>query len=107
MKYKYYHAINSSDFSHKPSDSVKNMTRAQKEEMLWADSKEPAMIKKFNSPQEYINYLRRKDLKSRKAIACLRSLRIELANNSVNWIQDFGKEGIDQILLLIRNTWSR
>ena len=83
------------------------MTRAQKEEMLLGDSKEPSTTKKFNSPQEYINYLRRKDLKSRKAIVCIRSLRIELANNSVNWIQDFGKEGIDQILLLIRNSWSR
>ena len=74
--------------------------------MLLGDSIEPGATKKFQSPQEYMSYLGRKDLKNHKALNCIRSLRIELANNSVNWIQEFGHVGIDQILLMLRKSWN-
>ena len=74
--------------------------------MLLGDSVEPEATKKFQSPQEYISYLGRKDIKNYKALNCIRSLRIELANNSVNWIQEFGHVGIDQILLMLRKSWN-
>ena len=74
--------------------------------MLLGDAIEPGPTKKFQNPQEYITYLGRKDLKTYKTLNCIRSLRIELANNSVNWIQEFGHVGIDQILLMLRKSWN-
>ena len=74
--------------------------------MLLGDSTEPGATKRFQNPQEYISYLGRRDLKNYKALNCIRSLRIELANNSVDWIQKFGHVGIDQILLMLRKSWN-
>ena len=74
--------------------------------MLLGDAIEPEPTKKFQNPQEYIRYLGRKDLKNSKALNCIQSLRIELSNNSVNWIQEFGHVGIDQMLLMLRKSWN-
>ena len=87
-------------------ESFKHYDRAKKIAMLFGDSTEPGATKRFQNPQEYISYLERRDLKNHKALNCIRSLRIELANNSVDWIQKFGHVGIDQILLMLRKSWN-
>ena len=92
---------------HKDYDKCKNLPRAQKEEMLIADSIGTPSTKKLQTPQDYINYLRKNDLRIHKTLNCIRSLRIELANNSVMWIQDFGNTGIDLILSFLRTSYNR
>ena len=42
-----------------------------------------------------------------KKTNCVESLRVALTNNSLEWIQEFGKKGLRQLLDVIRDclTW--
>ena len=73
-------------------DKISGLATSKKREMLSADLIEPHP-KKFTSPNDYINYLRRPKLDYRKILSCVRSLRVALTNNSLDWIQNFGQVG--------------
>ena len=61
-----------------------------------------SVSQKYKSPADYINYLRRKNVNTQKILFCVRSLRIELTNKPITWIQEFGETGVDHILSLMR-----
>ena len=61
-----------------------------------------SVSQKYKSPADYINYLRRNNVNTQKILFCVRSLRIELTNKPITWIQEFGETGVDHILSLMR-----
>ena len=61
-----------------------------------------SVSQKYKSPADYINYLRRNNINDQKILICVRSLRIELTNKPITWIQEFGETGVDHILSLMR-----
>ncbi|XP_052870339.1 protein diaphanous [Anopheles cruzii] len=59
---------------------------------------------RFEKPSDYVHYLREGDYASRsaKVLACVESLRVALTSNPISWIKDFGEDGIDEIVTLLR-----
>ncbi|KAF4519233.1 hypothetical protein B566_EDAN009794 [Ephemera danica] len=51
--------------------------------------------RKFDKPQDYINYLSHPDLSIAKVTMCIESLRIALTNNPLSWVQEFGPQGLN------------
>jgi hypothetical protein len=65
-----------------------------------AKNKEHAKIK-LDSPSDYIKYLSTKDMSVPKISTCIESLKVALANHSLDWVQEFGNDGLKQVLNLI------
>uniref|UniRef100_A0A2M4BBJ2 Putative rhoa gtpase effector dia/diaphanous n=1 Tax=Anopheles marajoara TaxID=58244 RepID=A0A2M4BBJ2_9DIPT len=59
---------------------------------------------RFEKPSDYVQYLREGEYPSRSAkiLACVESLRVALTSNPISWIKDFGEDGIDEIVTLLR-----
>ncbi|XP_058123018.1 protein diaphanous [Anopheles ziemanni] len=59
---------------------------------------------RFEKPSDYVQYLRDGDYSSRsqKVLACVESLRVSLTSNPISWIKDFGEDGINEIVSLLR-----
>uniref|UniRef100_A0A182PKU2 Diaphanous n=1 Tax=Anopheles epiroticus TaxID=199890 RepID=A0A182PKU2_9DIPT len=59
---------------------------------------------RFEKPSDYVQYLHEGDYSNRssKLLACLESLRVALTSNPISWIKDFGEDGINEIVLLLR-----
>ncbi|XP_065358658.1 protein diaphanous [Calliphora vicina] len=57
---------------------------------------------KFEKPLDYIEYLRNGEHSENKIYACIESLRVALTNNPLSWIKEFGEDGIDEIIKLLR-----
>uniref|UniRef100_A0AAG5DR30 Diaphanous n=1 Tax=Anopheles atroparvus TaxID=41427 RepID=A0AAG5DR30_ANOAO len=59
---------------------------------------------RFEKPSDYVQYLRDGDYASRaaKVLACVESLRVALTSNPISWIKDFGEDGINEIVTLLR-----
>ncbi|XP_039444037.1 protein diaphanous [Culex pipiens pallens] len=60
---------------------------------------------RFEKPVDYIVYLRDGDFINRipKVLQCVESLRVALTSNPISWIKEFGVEGIDEIVNLLRH----
>lgn len=57
---------------------------------------------RLNTPLDFINYLRQPELPPNKILSCVENLRVCLTNNALNWIKDFGEEGLYLIENLLR-----
>ncbi|XP_067622436.1 protein diaphanous isoform X2 [Eurosta solidaginis] len=57
---------------------------------------------RFEKPFDYIEYLRNKEHSENKIYQCLESLRVALTSNPISWIKEFGEDGINEIVLLLR-----
>lgn len=61
---------------------------------------------KFDRPQQIIDYLnqylRPELLSPSKILNCVESLRIALTNNILSWVNEFGGEGLDTILKVLK-----
>uniref|UniRef100_A0A182NAZ0 Diaphanous n=1 Tax=Anopheles dirus TaxID=7168 RepID=A0A182NAZ0_9DIPT len=59
---------------------------------------------RFEKPSDYVQYLHEGDYSNRssKLLACLESLRVALTSNPISWIKDFGEDGINEIVTLLR-----
>ncbi|EAA13883.3 AGAP009643-PA [Anopheles gambiae str. PEST] len=59
---------------------------------------------RFEKPSDYVQYLHEGDYLNRtnKLLACLESLRVALTSNPISWIKDFGEDGINEIVSLLR-----
>ncbi|XP_013110083.2 protein diaphanous [Stomoxys calcitrans] len=56
---------------------------------------------KFEKPLDYIEYLRNSEHSEPKIYACLESLRVALTNNPLSWIEEFGEDGIDEVIKMM------
>uniref|UniRef100_A0A182VTV7 Diaphanous n=1 Tax=Anopheles minimus TaxID=112268 RepID=A0A182VTV7_9DIPT len=59
---------------------------------------------RFEKPSDYVQYLHEGDYSNRsnKLLGCLESLRVALTSNPISWIKDFGEDGINEIVNLLR-----
>ena len=65
-----------------------------------AKKKENAKTK-LDSPSDYNSYLSSKDITVPKISTCIDSLKVALTNNSLDWVQEFGNDGLKHVLNLI------
>lgn len=57
---------------------------------------------RFEKPYDYIEYLQSGEHSESKLYQCIESLRVALTSNTISWIKEFGEEGIDEIVNLLR-----
>jgi len=69
----------------------------KKREMLTMNNKTVAR-NRFDSPADYIQFLSNPELSLFKKSGCIESLRVALTNNSLEWVQEFGNKGLEQVL---------
>lgn len=62
---------------------------------------------RWDSPADYINYLSNWDVSLVKLFQCMESLRIALTNNPVSWVQEFGSNGLERVLLLLNSCYGK
>ncbi|XP_014210886.1 protein diaphanous isoform X2 [Copidosoma floridanum] len=62
---------------------------------------------KFDKPADYIQYLSQPDLSVNKIHTCIESLRIALTNNPLNWVQEFGTNGLKQVLVILNECYRK
>lgn len=60
---------------------------------------------KFDKPVDYIQYLATPDLSVNKIYNCIESLRIALKNNPLSWVQEFGTQGLKQVLSILNECY--
>lgn len=59
--------------------------------------------KKFQTPGDFTKYLKRTDLTLGKIHLCMESLRVALTNNRLDWVREFGEEGLSLVLDHLKN----
>lgn len=61
---------------------------------------------KFDKPQQIIDYLHHymkpELLSSSKLFNCVESLRIALTNNTLSWVNEFGQEGLETVIKVLK-----
>lgn len=57
---------------------------------------------RFEKPNDYIEYLQNGEHAEHKIYQCVESLRVALTSNPISWIKEFGENGIDEIVNLLR-----
>ena len=62
---------------------------------------------KFDKPAEYIQYLSQVDLSINKIYGCVESLRIALTNNPLSWVNEFGTNGLKQLLSILNECYRK
>lgn len=82
-------------------------TLTEKQKMIFMhlkgkNSLEHRANSKFDKPLDYMEYLRNGEHSEHKIYACIESLRVALTNNPLSWIEEFGEDGIDEIINLLR-----
>ena len=92
---------------------LQNLPLMKKREMLTMNykSKDSTNLKAQNkkkpeSPEDFTACLSSKDLSSEKALICIDSLKVSLTNNSLQWLQGFGIDGLKQILNLLKKSFN-
>jgi len=58
---------------------------------------------RFDSPADYIQFLSNTDVTLAKKYGCIESLRVALTNNNLEWVQEFGNKGLEQVLEVLRD----
>merc|ERR1719233_305490 len=69
----------------------------KKREMLTMNNKTVAR-NRFDSPADYIQFLSNSEMTLAKKFSCIESLRVALTNNPLEWVQEFGNKGLEQVL---------
>merc|ERR1719233_2509875 len=69
----------------------------KKREMLTMNNKTVAR-NRFDSPADYIQFLSNPEMTLSKKFSCIESLRVALTNNTLEWVQEFGNKGLEQVL---------
>jgi len=69
----------------------------KKREMLTMNNKTVAR-NRFDSPADYIQFLSNPEMTLAKKFSCIESLRVALTNNTLEWVQEFGNKGLEQVL---------
>ncbi|XP_036320526.1 protein diaphanous isoform X2 [Rhagoletis pomonella] len=85
-------------------------TLAEKRKMIFMHLKgktanENRSSSRFEKPYDYIEYMRNKEHSENKIYLCLESLRVALTSNPISWIKEFGEDGINEIVLLLRRSF--
>ena len=62
---------------------------------------------KLKEPQDYITFLSAPDLSPTKVLNCLESLRVELTNKTLTWVQDFGTKGLQSLLSVLNECYRK
>lgn len=62
---------------------------------------------KFDKPADYIQYLSQPELSVNKIHTCVESLRIALTNNPLSWVQEFGTNGLKQVLVTLNECYRK
>lgn len=63
---------------------------------------------KFETPSEYIDYLRRHDdLSVKSIIRTLESLQVALRSNRIQWLQEFAQKGLKALLTILNECYRR
>merc|ERR1719369_1551433 len=70
----------------------------KKREMLMMNSKTVVARHRFDSPADYIQFLSNPEMTLAKKFSCIESLRVALTNNTLEWVQEFGNKGLEQVL---------
>merc|ERR1719369_2064660 len=73
----------------------------KKREMLMMNSKTVVARHRFDSPADYIQFLSNPEMLLDKKLSCIESLRVALTNNSLEWVQEFGNQGLEQVLEIL------
>lgn len=60
-----------------------------------------------DKPTEYIQYLSQPDLSANKTYNCVVSLRIALTNHPLSWVNEFGTEGLRQVLSVLNECYRK
>jgi len=60
-----------------------------------------------DKPTEYIHYLSQPDLSANKTYNCVVSLRIALTNHPLSWVNEFGTEGLRQVLSVLNECYRK
>eukprot|EP00092_Neocalanus_flemingeri_P020848 GFUD01022586.1.p1 GENE.GFUD01022586.1~~GFUD01022586.1.p1 ORF type:complete len:1076 (+),score=306.59 GFUD01022586.1:84-3311(+) len=81
-------------------EPLRKLPISKKREMLTMNSKTVAR-NRFDSPADYIGFLSNSELSLAKKSSCIESLRVALTNNSLEWVQEFGNKGLEQVLQIL------
>ncbi|XP_071516522.1 protein diaphanous isoform X1 [Panulirus ornatus] len=74
--------------------------------MLASNHKMMAQVQhKFETPLEYIEYLRRDDLSVKAIFKTLESLQVALRSNRIQWLQEFAKRGLKALLSILNECY--
>ncbi|XP_059482585.1 protein diaphanous isoform X2 [Neocloeon triangulifer] len=79
---------------------LRNQPMMNKRQMLKMQYKGTTLKsdEKFHSASDYIEYLQHPDLSVAKLHSCVQSLRIALTNKTLNFVQEFGNNGLKALL---------
>ncbi|QQP38860.1 Putative LOC100741633 [Caligus rogercresseyi] len=89
------------NLSEEKKQPLLHLSLNKKREMLSMNSRNIARTQ-FHSPTDYIQYLSNGDMSLQKKYRCIESLRVALTNNSLEWVQEFGTKGLQQVLSLLK-----
>ena len=96
------------NLSEEKKEPLRKLSMDKKIEMLAMNNKSKDVAKKkdnaktkLDSPSDYISYLSNKDITVPKISSCIESLKVALTNSGLDWVQEFGNDGLNQVLNLI------
>ncbi|KAK8728542.1 hypothetical protein OTU49_009005, partial [Cherax quadricarinatus] len=83
-----------------PDESVMMKTSVDKMRIMLASNyKMMAQTQhKFETPLDYIDYLKRDDLSVKALFKVLESLQVALRSNRIQWVQEFSQKGLKTLL---------
>ena len=82
-------------------DPLRTLPINKKRDMLTMNSKTMMARTKLDSPSDYITCLSAREMSVSRISSCIESLKVALTNNSLEWVQDFGNEGLKQVLRVL------
>jgi diaphanous 2 len=102
----YEKLLENMNLTEEKKEPLRKLSLNQKIEMLTMKSKTKDQAKtKLDSPSDYIMYLSSRDMSVTRISICIESLKVALTNNSLEWVQEFGNDGLKQVLSLISNSF--
>merc|ERR1719154_825422 len=88
-------------------EPLRRIPMSKKREMLAMNNKKTvSRNSELDSPADYIQYLSNPELSLVKKSSCIESLRVALTNNSLEWVQEFGNKGLEQVLDILNKCFS-
>ncbi|KAG7175749.1 protein diaphanous-like isoform X2 [Homarus americanus] len=90
-----------------PNESVMMKTPVEKMRiMLASNHKMMAQTQhKFETPTDYIEYLKRDDLSVKAIFKTLESLQVALRSNRIQWVQEFSRKGLRTLLSILNECY--
>lgn len=62
---------------------------------------------RLETPQDYIEYLKRDDLSVKSIFKNLESLQVALRSNKIQWVQEFAQKGLKCLLSILNECYRR